>query len=83
METASAPSRMSNNQPSHPVQHKIVAYLERHGASRVATISSGLGISRDSAQYHLKKLEVVTVVRSNIPLSARARRTPYYSLNTA
>ncbi|OFI39085.1 hypothetical protein BIU82_15685 [Arthrobacter sp. SW1] len=77
------PNTSGTQQPSHPVQHRILAYLERHGASRVATISNGLGISRDSTQYHLKKLEVFTIVRSNIPLEARQRRTPYYSLNTA
>lgn len=65
---------------NHGVREQIIAFLARHGASKASDISTAVGTSKGTVQYHLKALESASVVRANIPPENRARSTPYYAL---
>jgi DNA-binding transcriptional ArsR family regulator len=64
----------------HAIRAKIIDHLANNGASRLSDISGAVGYPRGNIQYHMLALEAASIVRSNIPVSERARFTPYYSL---
>jgi DNA-binding transcriptional ArsR family regulator len=53
---------------AHPIRLAIVALLARREEMYLAEIASALGVSRELAKIHLKKLESAGLVESTVVL---------------